>query len=97
MTRFRFYVGLKGNTGQNKAHACLIQRFGGYTRMTGNGAWASPGGDTIREQTILYEVLADMPAGAATPAAKATAETLAGLCAQKSVLWTVEDVQGGFT
>ena len=92
MTRLRFYVGTHGNAGRGEAHQYLASTFGGYTRIDAKGAWHAPGGYITLEPSLIYEVLTN-----SGDLAKVAAETLARLCSQQSVLYTIEDVQGGST
>ena len=77
-----------------EAHDHLASTFGGYTRIAAKGAWRTSNGSIVHESSIIYEVLTDSDS---KDFARKTAETLARLCSQQSVLYTVEEVQGGFT
>ena len=91
MTRLRFYVGGRGQT-TGSAHTLLVTTFGGYTLTHSTGAWRAIDGRVHCERSRVYEVLTD-----SSDSAKVVAEQLARICRQQSVLYTVEDVQGGFT
>lgn len=100
-----------GVTSYQDVETILAGAFGGFTATDGRGAWqprytpeTCPGkpcstecnhiGAIEYEPTRVYEVLTDKPAGSS---GEWWARVLATLADQSSVLWTREEVEGGFS
>lgn len=105
MTRYRFYVGTRTKDGQavnpeewGDVNAYLINKFGGYTQTTANGAWADNKG-IVFEASRVYECLDEHShvRDDTRTFGLMTAKRIACITHQTAVLYTVEVVDGGLT
>jgi hypothetical protein len=101
MKRYRFYVGSKTEANVPVTYAqwgvvdnLLVRIFNGFTRYEVHGGWQDRLGNIIYEPAYCYECISDgiiRDAAIAEIARNIRMETL-----QASVLYTIEDIQGGF-
>ena len=97
MTRTRYYVGLTTQHGRpvsqvarDSLTATVAAHYGGgCTIYQAVGYWKG-----AREESQVYEVLGEMQGTPFQP--ELLAAHLASVADQSSVLWTCEEVQGGF-
>ena len=93
MTRIRYYIGERYNV--DKVRERLIDGYDGFTATRAEGAWRAPDGTLCLESSTVYECITVADEGPSDP--HAFARELAAIALQQSVLYTVEQVEGGFT
>lgn len=99
MTRLRFYLGTRKPDGSfvspsefGIVEGILIDRFGGFTRFEGHGAWVNGQATVEHEPSMVYEAVADLP----SVETREIASLLKNVAGQESVLVTVEELHGEF-
>ena len=99
MIRYRFYVGTFDKDGVLVPHTgvqdYLAATFGGYSAYTVAGVWRDDEGLITSERSIIYEVLVAQPRAPWIPV-QDHALALRNLARQQTVLYTREQVEGGF-
>ena len=99
MIRHRYYVGTLTQDGRPvpavSVDACadlLLKVYGGYTLFHARGAWSDKG-EIKREPSRVYECLFET----GDHDVRGLARELAKLADQFTVLWTTEEVGGGYS
>lgn len=70
----------------------LADKYGGYTVLTGSGAWKNPEtGQKVTEEVNILEII-----GMKEGQAQSTAKWLADKSQESEVLWTHQEINGGF-
>lgn len=96
--QIRFYIGQgtpQAQAARLRIEEQLTARFHGWTRFDADGGWVDDGGRFCKETACVYEVLTDQP-DISCLAARLAAR-LAVLAGESSVLYTLAEVQGGFS
>jgi hypothetical protein len=108
MRRIRFYVGTQQGTTNGdgsqltwdefrSVYEWLSNRYGGYTAQSARGGWIDPSGKLVNEPSLIIEVLDNDPTRTPTLRdPKRVAGKIKSLLHQDCVLYTVEEIQGGF-
>ncbi len=101
MKRVTFSIGLKDSAGgpippaeildhESQTRHGLAKAFGGYSEAHVQGGWIDPHGKEFEEDSLVFYCLLD---SSKTPHIKPTAQWLASLWRQQSILVTTEPVE----
>src|SRR5712692_7266570 len=101
MKRYRIYIGTKTATGdpvtdsqRHRVEDIFLSVFEGFSRFEIAGGWIGPNKEIVRETSYCYEALTDAPLRSS--AARDIAMGIRLETQQAAVLYTIEEVQGGF-
>lgn len=96
MIRHRYYIGEEAASEQTwpAIEALCVETYGGFTQYRTMGAWRDESGHVIHESSRVYECCLLVPRPDILR--EKMARSMATLARQECVLWTEEEIQGGF-